>query len=168
MAERSQFSASGQEVYKGTFFENFILRRISRRVLLFPEKFDETGKAGALHVNGTRTETETSIKLAEQIRGDGERAVSFTDITVGYPVGAAAIHSLSAERYVTDEVGDLMGVEPSRQRFVLGVEDNDISIYDVMRTITRAQHTVEWAQALRELATADDPTLHGKNFMQTF
>jgi len=168
MAERSQFSPSGQEIYKGTIFENFVLRRIGRRVLLLPEEFNETGGHGAVHVQGTRSETETSIKLAKRIDGEGDGAMSFTDITVGYSVGSIAIHSLSAERYVTDEVGDRMGIEPSRRRFVLGAPGNDISMYNVMRTITRAQHTVEWAIALRDLATADDPTLHTPTFPQTF
>ena len=136
--------------------------------MLLPEEFDETGKNGSVHAHGTRSETEASITLAERVGSEGDTAVNYTDVTVAYSVGAAAIHSLSAERYVTDDEGDLMGIEPSRRRFVFGASDNDISLYSVMRTITHAQHTVEWAQALRELATADDPTFHGRNFTQTF
>ena len=168
MPERSQFSPDGQEAYTGTRLENIMLRRIGRRVMLLPEKFDEKTEDKRLRVHGARSELETIVKLDKSLKGQGEGPMRFTDITISHAVGATAIYDLRAEQYETDEEGDRMGVEPARQRFVLGAPNNDISLYNVMRTMTHAEHTVEWAHALRHLATAPDPTYHDRSFTQLF
>lgn len=155
MTERTSFSPSGQEIYRGNIFDRAILRRISRVALSLPDEFDEKGKSSKLHVHGTAGQ-ETYIKIDENVTEYGDEAMRYTAIGLTRSdEDERVLTGLDATTYVTDEVGDLTGKHVGPDVFVLGASDNTLSLFRVMRMVTQATNVVEWANTLDYLATAD-------------
>jgi hypothetical protein len=168
MPERADFSPSGQDIFRGNLLERFMLRRIAQTALRLPEAFNTKGRGGTLRVSGESSSAAVLINLNEDIKDDPDEVVRFTDIAISRSTSdRARILDLGASTYENDEVGDRMGLEPAYRQFLLGAEDNDLSLFSVMRAVSLAANTVEWAATLDYYMKAD-PHTPGGSFPQTF
>jgi hypothetical protein len=164
--DRADFSPSGQEITpRGNWLERKMLERISSVALRLPEKFDERGKGGSLIVRGGTIDNHTDIKLEEILSHEGDDATEFTDIRLrrAWP-GSKLIVALSVDRYIADETAVLRGDNGYHETFALGSQENSLSLFSVMRTVTLATQTVEWAKTLDYLGSPDPQY----NFPQMF
>ncbi len=157
MPERDDFSPTEQSLFKGNTLERVMLRRISRTAFGLPNKFDEKGRAGKIHVHGETSDVHSLIKLDEKLRGDG--TVKHTSVTLGRSEHTQLLTSLSTDTYtegvIEDDMMGLHGVS-DREFFILGEESNTLSMFAVMRSVSLAARTVEGALTLRYLATTPE------------
>lgn len=145
-----------------------MLRRIAQTALRLPETFNTKGRGGTLRVSGESSSASVFVNLNEDIKDGPDEAMKFTDIIISRSASdRARILDLGASTYENDEVGDRMGLEPPHRQFLLGAEDNDLSLFSVMRAVSLAANTVEWAATLDYYMKAD-PHKPGSSFPRAF
>jgi len=132
--------------YSGSFRENLMLGHISRTALRLPQQFDQRNMFAGAHVWGTTEGPQTSIKIEEEVPEEGEGAIRLTDVgLLRSTINPKLLLSLGARRYVTDDIGDIMGLEPAGQTFNLGAEENTLSMFRVMCAVSLAASMVQYA-----------------------
>lgn len=141
-----------------------MLRRIHQLAFRLPETFDEADNMKALRVTGTTSEQIASIGIEEVLPDEGDSAIRCTNITVTRSLtGEHALTDLRVDRYITDDIAELHGIESPREVFEPAASDNDLSLFRVMRCVSLAVHTVEGAKTLAYL---QEP-LPTRDFSQT-
>lgn len=132
--------------YRGSFRENLLLGHISRTALRLPQQFDARNALTGVRVRGATDGLQTSIKIEEGVPAEGEGAIRFTDVELRRSeINPKLLLSLGARRHVTDDIGDMMGLEPAGQAFNLGAEENTLSMFRVMRAVSLAARVVQHA-----------------------
>lgn len=149
MTKEVVVGATGQSVSVGSnLFERWMLKRISNLALRLPNEFDREGMAGMVRVSGKTVLHHTDIAIKEEIPAEGDGAVRFTDLAIHrLSTNPTMLTGLTADRYISDDVGEMTGATGPHERFTLGAEGNELSMWNIMRSVSLAVRTVEASAA---------------------
>jgi hypothetical protein len=149
--------ASAARLYRSedTRGERFQLWRISNLAAELPSKFNNASQyLGYACVASETAGLRTTIALTEQLPHEGEEVFRATDIIIEREtMEPRKIAALSAKSIVTDEVGELLGITPKPEYFMLGDDTSTMSLAEVKRKVrlaTRVARSAQIAELLDE------------------
>lgn len=117
-----------------------MLKRVSNTALRLPGKFSERTIGGLVIAYGETVDDFTTIHVHQKFPSKKHKPAHLTSVDLSRDTANGTLLDVEAERVIVDET-DTMRI----QRFALGAEENNLSLFRVMRTVGLAVQTVETA-----------------------